>query len=102
MGRIPPRALYIGSVRVRVSPISRKEYPRLGTAIAVGTNRSQERAPYFQSTRNFYTPNGYVVYGQHTLSAFGLTVTSRYPHHRLKAQLALAQISLAPIVPRGG
>ena len=59
--QILPRAVDNGLTCVRVSPTSRPGCPRCGTVTAVGINRSQERAPYFQSKVNFCIPNGYAV-----------------------------------------
>src|SRR6266446_10077439 len=65
----PLKAVDTDAASVRVCPISRQDYPRLETAPGVGTNRSQERVPYFQSTRNCGTPNAYAAPGRHGLSA---------------------------------
>src|SRR5207248_5078646 len=98
-GRIPPRAVYTDSASVRVSPTSPQRYLHLETVTAVGINLSQERAPYFQSTGNSCTPNGYGVPERHTLGAFAPIWTFLCQHHHSVRPPVLDQISPAPSVP---
>ena len=63
MVQIPPREVDTGSARVRVSPISRQESRGLETAIAVGTDQSEETVPCSESTPNSDIPSAYGLVG---------------------------------------
>src|SRR5439155_5810562 len=65
--QIPPRAVYTGSGRVPVSPISRQESHGFQTAISVGTSRSQGRAHCSDSTLYCGTPSVCEAPGRHAL-----------------------------------
>src|SRR6266446_8841869 len=92
----PLRAVDTDAASVRVCRISRQESPRLETATGVGTNRSQERAPYFQSKRHSDTPTAYAAPGRHGPSACGRGGSSLYLLRHSTAPRVLVQLSLAP------